>query len=389
MKKVIKFENANISINPMRLKSARLSRGYSMTELADEIDVTRQAISNYELDKSKIGYEKLIMASKALDFPFEYFLKDKMEPISKSNIFFRSPNLAKKYVDIYEQKINMIVEIFKELEKYINFPKVNLVEHEFHYLQDRDMVDLDPNAKNEIEKTTLKLREHWGLGLGPINNMVTLLSKNGFIISRIELPNKKTDGFSQWIDGVPYIILGDSKKSSVRARFSLAHELGHMILHSSIDSTENNHKLMEKEADYFASSFLLPAESFSDDLFSINIDNFIPLKKKWKVSIASMIVRSYQLDNISEIQYSNLYRYLNKRGWRIDEPLDDVLEFEEPRIFKEALELIFDEEVETAENFLSNICMYPREIEDLVFLPDGFFGGYIHEEARANLKLIK
>ena len=110
------------------------------------------------------------------------------------------------------------------------------------------------------------------------------------MISVMNLNNKKIDAFSVWKDAIPYIFLSSEKYSDVRLRFTLAHELGHLLLHANyINEEEIQTKVIfdkiEKEADLFAAALLLPATTFSNDIYSTSIDHFINLKKKWKASV--------------------------------------------------------------------------------------------------------
>ncbi|WP_427339611.1 ImmA/IrrE family metallo-endopeptidase [Caloranaerobacter sp. DY30410] len=133
------------------------------------------------------------------------------------------------------------------------------------------------------------------------------------MISRIELGHEKIDAFSQWIGSRPFIFLGSDKDSAVRSRFDIAHELGHLLLHTHVDQEDLKDpkvlKRIEKEAHYFVGAFLLPEDSFAQEVTSISIDHFISLKKRWKVSIASMIYRCDELGIFTD----NKILYLNKQ----------------------------------------------------------------------------
>lgn len=381
------LNNGNIEVIPIRIREARVARGFSMIDLADRIGVTRQAISKYELGASRIGVDKLLSMCEVLDFPLDFFLKpkeDSSDRSSKSVVFFRSVNIPKKTKSIYKQKIEFISEILCFLERYIDFPPLDL-------LDARNVKSQGYLSDSEIESIALNLRNNWGLGLDPIDNLANLLLKKGFIVSRVELETVKTDALSRWHEERPYIIIGSDKNCAVRSRFDLAHELGHLLLHSHLEQEDisKNHKQIEKEANKFAGAFLLPYESFSNDIYNINIDNFIVLKKKWKVSISSMIRRCYDLDLITDKQYSNLNRYLNRKRWRIKEPLDDVIEHERPNLFKEAFELLIDNKIVSVDYILEEIALNSKEIESLCFLPEGFFYKYVKDKSTPKLRLIK
>jgi Zn-dependent peptidase ImmA (M78 family)/DNA-binding XRE family transcriptional regulator len=377
----------NKPIIPVRIREARIARELSLSDLANEIGVTKQAISKYELGVININSFVLLKIANVLDFPTNFFSKPKEngeENYSKSVVFFRSVKVPKKITNAVEQKIEFIYEIVSFLSKYINFPCLDIFDIETNIPKG----DLD---NEKIEEIALRLREHWGIGTKPIKNLSNLLLKKGFIISRIELNTTKMDAHSCWIKGMPYIILSSDKDCAVRDRFSLAHELGHLILHSHLDDDEarKNHKLIENEANRFAGAFLMPVKSFANDIYSASLDNFLLIKEKWKVSIASMIKRCYELDLTTEDQYRNLNKHLAIKKWKKKEPLDDVIEFEKPNIFKEAFDLLLENNILNVDDILNEIALKPDEIEKLCFLPENYFKNYINKTTKPKLKLIK
>lgn len=136
----------------------------------------------------------------------------------------------------------------------------------------------------DIELIAMMVREFWNLGIGPIDNLTAVLQKNGIMISIMDLNNKKMDAFSVWYDSIPYIYISADKYSNARLRFDLAHELGNLILHNNVFNNEDLEskvifKRVEREANWFATSFLLPEISFEKDIYSTSINHFIQLKK--------------------------------------------------------------------------------------------------------------
>lgn len=363
-------------IVPLRLKQARVSRSMSMNDLAEMVGVTRQTISQYEMGKIEPSDKVLNDMSLYLKYPVQFFYKEILQSqVNNSLIFFRSKKTTKvKDKNAAEIKINLFKEINDYLEKFVDFPKVNFPEIEY------PDYDVETLSLEEIEEIAMKVREFWSLGEGPINNLIQILQINGVLCTRIVINNKKLDGFSQWLDNRPYIFLSDDKKSSSRTRFSLAHELGHLIMHvnyledeylSSIEN-KNNIKIIEEkfenEANMFAAAFLMPKESFSKDIYSSSLEHFINLKKKWKVSIQSMIYRCADLELLSENQIDYLKRQLStKRYWSI-EPLDNKIPIEKPFIQRQSIELLLEHKIVTPLEICNDIMMYPSEIEEFCFL---------------------
>ena len=144
--------------------------------------------------------------------------------------------------------------------------------------------------------------------------------------------------------GGPFVFLSSDKTAAVRSRFDAAQELGHIILHRwvSQDDLENPLvlKRVEAEANRFAGAFLLPYNSFPNEVYTPRLDAFVDLKRRWKVAIQAMVYRCKDLGVFDEAQVTNLYKQISFRKWRKREPLDDVIEFERPSLLKRAVELV-------------------------------------------------
>lgn len=227
----------------------------------------------------------------------------------------------------------------------------------------------------KLKTYAMKVREYWNLGLGRINNIIEVLQENGIIISRMKVRNTKIDAFSKWINATPYIFLSIEKNCAVRSRFDIAHELGHILLHQSITKEEIENKKninrMEKEADMFAGAFLLPAECFSKEVFSSSIQNFIVLKKRWKVSIACMIHRCSDLNLLTENQVNYLKKQMTYKNFWRKEPLDDEIEIEKPYLYKQIIDIIQENNIVTNEQIVEDIALEPSEIEEYCYMNKG------------------
>jgi Zn-dependent peptidase ImmA (M78 family) len=162
----------------------------------------------------------------------------------------------------------------------------------------------------------------------------------------------------------------------VRSRYDVAHELGHLLLHRNLDRATLEKKAefneVEKQAHRFAAAFLLPAESFARELYSIAPDSFRALKLKWAVSIQMMTMRAEDLDLISTEQKTRLFMHYSRRGWRTQEPLDDQLPVEQPRLIRKAVELLVSERVQSRAEILDALPYAANDIEELAGLPRGF-----------------
>lgn len=356
------------TIIPERIKEARIARGYTTTELAEQIGITRQSISQYEMGVTSPSAMVMGEIIKTLNFPTGFFLKAISNDISRSSaIYFRSnKSAAKKTHEMLRIRMEWIEEIYKYTNKFINFPKVSLPNVQ------TDNTDF---SEEDIEVIATEARGFFGIGLGPISNIALLLEKYGVLISKIQINDLKTDACSQWRNLNSIILMSSDKNNGFRSRFDLAHELGHLILHRGIDQTQLNddkfYKKIEKEANYFAAAFLLPRDSFMQEVYSTSIEHFMPLKLRWKVSIAAMIQRCLNLGIFNESQYLNLQKTISKRKMRTIEPLDDEIVQESPTLLKKAITLLFDNNIIIPSD-MTNELLYPiYDIESLCNLKSG------------------
>jgi len=228
------------------------------------------------------------------------------------------------------------------------------------------------------------LRTFWGLNSEPLLDMVRLLEENGIIITMFRTSTDDIDAFSQFIeiDGqdIFLVALSKNKDTAARTHFDIAHELGHIILHEWSEDVEalsrEQFKEREKEANEFASAFLLPEDAFIRDVsaYPTNLDYYIQLKKKWKVSIAAMLYRSCALGIISQNQYQYMIRIMQKKEWRKNEPLDNILKTAKPSLLSDAIEVLLVNGVFTPSEFMkelavAGLAMNSSEVEMLLDLP--------------------
>ncbi|MGY0191356.1 helix-turn-helix domain-containing protein [Lactococcus petauri] len=331
------------AFNPKQLTSARLARGLTMKELAEKADISRQMISNYESGKTTPKAENLLKIISVLQFPHNFFMQD-MSPLYSGATYFRSQSAATKKVrDMQAERLKYFSNVYENLSLYVNFPPTvlpTLLEKDIHEITEEDIIH---KAK--------ELREVWEIDdSSPIGNLVNIAESKGILIAEANMEDDKLDAVSRWIKDRPFIMLTNNNESSVRRRFNVAHELGHIILHNTIESihdysSKDLKNLIEKQAHSFASHFLLPDKAFSDSLLSTSMEYYIELKKYWKVSIASMIYKTFSMKLINEDQYLYLNKKLSWNKWRKIEPLDDTISIEKPELFSKVYNVIVDHDI--------------------------------------------
>lgn len=355
-----------------RIKQARTYRGKTQAQLAQELGITKQAISKYETNKSKLSTAIISKLPKILGFPLSFFTKEyKDEAKDKSIIYFRTKEIPKKTKDELKEKISILdEEIISYFEKYINFPKINVPNSIIP-----DNINYCDYSREDIKQIALQIRKHWKLDFNPIDNLAYIIQRNGYIINKQYINQNKTDGFSQLINNRAYILISANKECAVRSRFDLAHELGHLILHKNVDEEEQGSAYIERQADYFASEFIYPSDVFIEEIqeLPLNFETFVMLKEKWKISIQAIVRKCKDLEIISEDKYIYFQKRISYNKWRNKEPLDDYIVQEEPRLLKDALELLIENERITKKDVLMNIDLDKDEIIKLCNLPEDYF----------------
>lgn len=368
-----------------RLRNARMFRGLTLTELAKRTDISKQSLSLYENDNNVPDYSRVRVLAVELNFPFEYFFQ-KDNYISKTETtYFRSfASATKKDRTAQSIKLEYVAKMYEILLEYISFPDMNLPSIDFVGYDDVfECESID--AVQEIENIADQVREYWGIGSAPIKDLQYLLEKNGIIVTGFNTNEDKIDAFSQRTivanDDVYFIAVALGDRPEGRIRFDMAHELGHILLHPWSEDletiTKEEFKARERQANMFASAFLLPKDSFGKDVASYPTDlkYYLFLKNKWKVSIQAMIYRAHQLDIISDNQYQYLMRQVSKNGWRLKEP-GDVPYLLNENIFQGAIDILIEQNIFTAKEILNlfkknGVTLYSQDMEELLHLrPD-------------------
>jgi Zn-dependent peptidase ImmA (M78 family) len=170
-----------------------------------------------------------------------------------------------------------------------------------------------------------ELRRRWTVPAGPINNLIRLVESAGVVVVFRSFGTTGQDAVSTWPQepGRPPMMLVNADVSADRLRFTVAHELGHLVMHAMLGDNQ------EKEANVFAGEFLAPANEIRTHLEGLTTSDFrrlMALKVEWGMSMAALIRRAHDLQTISDRQYREFQVRLGKLGWRTSEPGDVVRE---------------------------------------------------------------
>lgn len=231
------------------------------------------------------------------------------------------------------------------------------VEERFN-LPQHDLPDLSFETPEGAARV---LRERWGIGERPINNMVHLLEAKGVRVFSMAENTRTVDAFSTWRRDKAYVFL-NSQKTAERQRFDAAHELGHLILHK---HGGPHGREAEDEAQQFASAFLMPR---ADMLAAIPVVRDLPqlvdAKRRWRVSVAALNHRAHRIGLTSEWQYRTFAVQIQQRGFRTNEP--NGIPRETSAVWSKVLDALRAEGT-TKARIARDLCLPVSEIENLVF----------------------
>lgn len=370
--------------NGTRLTQARAARGLTAVNLSDLAGISPSSISLYEKGAQKPQQQVLDRLASALNVPVDFFYDD-VEIEKPRTVFYRSMSSATKHARVRaEARFEWAVEVIEYLLNFFDYPELNLPDLEIP----KHFRELDTN---QIESLANQVREYWNLGFGPITNMLRTLESNGILVWRTALEAETLDAFSECRTPHPIIVLSSDKENYYRSRFDAAHELGHIILHRHIEQATLNRssdmKVIEDQAHLFAGAFLLPATTYSKDLWAPTLDAFRSLKPRWNASIAMQIMRSRHLGLVTEQQQKRLWINLARRKWRATEPLDDSTPAEKPTLIGNSIKMLIEENVRTKEQLVKDLSLYPQDIENICELPLGYLRNGNDSESQLRLKI--
>lgn len=324
---------------PIRLTQARNWNGMSLDYLAGMIGVTKASISLYERGARKPDAFIQVRLANALQFPVEFFYTAPIDT-SFSQISYRKKSNTKKTWQVQAELLKQFsIEFIYRLSSYVHFKDAAL-----------PIADISPEtlSNTEIERIALKVRQQCNAGFAPIQNLMTVLENRGAFIFLYDSNFFPMDGFSCVYNGHPYIYINQDY-SWDRMRLTLAHELGHIILHSSIDRHARMgadfYTCLERQANRFAAAFLCPRDSFNKEFISIAPEVLLALKKKWGISKAALVKRARQLNIITATQEKSYFTGASRRKERIVEKGNSLRTKEEPFVIKTILQTLLSKHI--------------------------------------------
>lgn len=337
--------------NYQMLELARSSRGITQKELANLINRTQAAVSQWEHNLREPNEEDISLLSDALNYPKSFFYQQEIDvylpPVQghyrkKAALKAVSRTQLESHFRLLGGWVNKLQDAI-EVEDGIASPDFS----------DDNLSDSTP------EDLARQLRAKWRVPNGPIRSLTTLLENHKIAVAKTWMFNENVDGYSFHTNSGMPVIYVNREMSIDRMRFSIAHELGHLIMHSDCLPDEAR----EKEAHRFAAEFLMPSHDIHDQLINLQIDGLMSLKARWGSSMTALVRRSRDLGLLNEDRYKGMLIGLSP--YRKKEPVDLTKHgfVEQPQLLTLMMRYHLDE-----------IGMTTTQIRDMLHLNDGDFG---------------
>ena len=349
------LRSAHAAFDGKRLTHARLTRGLRKKDVADLIGVTPSAISQYEQGVNTPSMSIVAELSLALSYPPKFFERGRPRfEISHEECHFRRLRSTSKLErSRVLARAELLMELVDAIERHgLRFPRVNLP----------DDLSSFADSLHRTEEVATKMRQSWGLGLGPIDNMVRLLENKGCIVIRLHSESESVDAFSTWMAKRPLIVLSSNKGDVERSRFDAAHELAHLILHH---DAEPGSRRVEEQAHKLGAAFLMPADAIRREFPQrFAWDRYFDLKDRWKVSLGALVRRARDLGVISEATYKRAIVQYSKNGWRSGEP-GGLKQAEQPVLIPRALSMLEERLAIEQVAIASELCVQLADLQRL------------------------
>jgi Zn-dependent peptidase ImmA (M78 family)/DNA-binding XRE family transcriptional regulator len=332
------------AFNPEMMVLARELAGLTQGELARRLKVSQGEISKVEGGVRPPSEALLEAMADVLKCPVDFFfVSDPIRNFGSSCVYHRKrqstpQKVLGRLLALVNKRRIQIKRLLKSVEVNDNlFPRI----------------DIDEHFGNAAEIARI-VRATWKTPPGPLSNLTSAVEDAGGLVIRCEFGTNKVDAFSQWLPDMPPLFFVNVTIPADRVRFSLAHEIGHIVMHQL--PTDD----MEREADRFAAEFLMPESAVRPDLIDVSLPRLAVLKPKWKVSMAALLKRAGDLEMITPRTKNYLWFRMGSQGYKLQEPVS--IPDEEPRLLREIIDLHRNELGYTIDNLAKLLVCTEDEV---------------------------
>lgn len=339
------------SFRPDLLALRRRMRGLSQGKLALLASVSQATLSKIEQGLREAPDDLIDRFAIALQCNRSFFFQAEREygsPMSAHPMFRKRTSVGQKVIDRIIAELNVRIGHVRTFLASVDFtPELPLPQY---HVED---------FSGDVEAIAENVRRAWYVPRGPIRSLTEYVERAGCIVMPCDMEEAHIDGVSYRVPGLPPLIFLNKNQPADRMRFSLAHELGHLVMHS-YPSPE-----MEMEANKFAAALLMPRTDIAPELSNLTLEKAAYMKPVWRVSMAALLMRAKSLGKLDQYKSEYLWRQMSMRGYRLSEPPELDFDKEQPAVIGALLRNLTDE-LEYGENELE--CILHLQYDELAAL---------------------
>jgi Zn-dependent peptidase ImmA (M78 family)/transcriptional regulator with XRE-family HTH domain len=330
------------------LRLARQRLGFTQKIAAAKLGVVQPVLSRYENGISDPDEATLMRAAKVYDLPRAFF--DLREPVYGPPVSVHPMPRAK--ADVTGRDLNMVTA-----ELNIRVMQMRRFLEAVDFEPTSDLPEMDVEQYGDVEKIASTVRAHWGVAAGPIKNLSALAERAGVVVGTSDFGGASISGMTFKVPGQPPLVLLNSYHPADRLRFSLAHEIGHLVMHRFPTPT------MEAEAQDFASALLMPISDISASFKGrrITLELLAALKPEWRVAMQALLMRAKKLGYANDNQARYLFQQISAQGWRLREPPELDFPHENPSILRSIIKNHLDVLGFSLADLCNLVPIYERE----------------------------
>jgi Zn-dependent peptidase ImmA (M78 family) len=302
---------------------ARQVRGLTQEELAAKLHIAQGTISKIELGLLPTSEEILAGLIRELKFPQQFFYESGDLYVPGMKYQRARKSCPKKLLDRQEAYINIIRMHLEKLLLSVDIDPIGFR-------------SFDASKYDSPEDVARALREFWKLPAGPVRNITRTIESAGGAVILCDFGHPKLDGVTVSLAKLPPVFFINRDLLGDRQRFTIAHELGHEILHAHRPPTGSE----EEESNRFAAEFLMPAHEIRSQLINPSLATLAQLKSYWKVSMAAILYRAHELGCIDHRQRIKLHKDL--APYKTREPASLDVPTEKPALMAELINMHID-----------------------------------------------
>lgn len=356
MKNVNEGENPKPGFRPDLLGLRRRMLALSQEDLAKAIGVGQSTLSKIEQGLREVPVPLVDKLAVALRCPASFFYQAEREygpPMSAHGMFRKQASVGQKVLDRIIAEMNIRIGHARTLLGAVQFaPELPLPRYEVD--------DFD----GDVEGVADAVRRAWYVPRGAIRSLTEYVERAGCLVVHCDMEAARIDGVSYRIPGLPPIIFLNRDQPADRMRFSLAHELGHLILHAYPDPD------MERQANGFAAALLMPKADIASELAGLSLAKAAYMKPVWRVSMSSLLFRAKTLNKLDRYKEDYLWRQMSARGYRVREPATLDFEKEQPTLMGALVSNLTERLGYSAVELESALHLHYQELAQMYSLPD-------------------